>query len=183
VPGTPNPPSGYMRLVEAHLSHNRTTFEVILICDDGDHVRKLVQVAVADILLLAPYLVLLGDSSTHPLHTEPPVVPVNRGVSGIWTFCRTTALRDQEPISPEPDALPLSSPPPPVLNWVDASSSPLCDRLTYSPICPSLESVDRARPIRLPALRRSQTEASPPPHRSGPCSPGIPRGSQKHLTF
>jgi hypothetical protein len=108
-----------MRLVEAHLSHNRITFEVILICDDGDDVRKLVQVAAADIPLLAPYLVLLGDSSTHPLHTEPPVVPVNRGVSGIWTFCRTTVLRDQEPISPEPEALPLSSPPPPSSSELD----------------------------------------------------------------
>jgi hypothetical protein len=112
VPHSQSPPSAYLRLNEAHLTHDRTAFGVSLICDDGYYVQIAVQVTAEFIPLLVPYLILLQDSSTHPYHTEPPVVPVLRGDSGVWTFDHAAALRDQEPIPPEPDATALPSPPP-----------------------------------------------------------------------
>ena len=109
MPHTSNSPSVYLRLAEAHLSHDRTSFKVGLICDDENCVRVPVQVAVESIPLLVPYLVLLRDSSMHPSHTELPVVPVSRGDSGSWTFDHAAAMQDQEPIPPALDA-----PPPPL---------------------------------------------------------------------
>jgi hypothetical protein len=117
-----------MRLSEAHLSHNRSRFEVSLICDNGDSARTLVAVDPSSIPLLVPYLILLRDSEAHPLDTEPPVVPVILGVGGLWVFCHARAALDQEPVPPEPGR-PSSTPPP-------------RDRLTYVPACPTLESVD-----------------------------------------
>ena len=108
-------PSTYLRLAEAHLSHNRTSFEVLLSCVDDDLVDVLVHVAATDIPRLAPYLVLLRDSVVNPVHTEPPVVPVIRGESGVWSFCGDTASHDQEIVPPEPVA---SAPPSPSASFL-----------------------------------------------------------------
>jgi hypothetical protein len=95
-------PSAYFRLAEAHLSHNRTAFEVRLICSDDDASYIPVSVATKDIPLLVPYLILLRDSTRNPALTELPAVPVTLAATGLWKFCCIGALRDQEPILPEP---------------------------------------------------------------------------------
>lgn len=133
MPHSLNAFSAYLRLNEAHLTHDRTSFGVNLVCDDGNCFLIPVQAAAEDIPLLIPYLVLLQDSLTHPSHTEQPVIPVWRGKSGEWSFDHAAAMRDQEPIPPEPDAIALQPPSPPFLKLVDPSPSPLCDRLTYVP--------------------------------------------------
>lgn len=95
-------PSTYLNLTQALLSHNRSMFEVLLLCDDGNAQPIHVQVAIEHTPLLVPYLILLRDFSQHPLHTEQPVVPVIRNAEGVWAFCGASARSDQEPVPPEP---------------------------------------------------------------------------------
>lgn len=92
----------YIRLVEAHLSHNRQSFNATLLCDRGGPSPIPVAVAAQDWPLLVPYLVLLGDSRSAPLLVEPPVVPAAETRPGVWCFCAEAALVDREPVPPEP---------------------------------------------------------------------------------